>query len=52
MENAVRELTWKGAGMGRSLGVGRGVFMEMNFPFFCLDQRDMTAQIICGGLTR
>ncbi|WP_147403637.1 hypothetical protein [Alicycliphilus denitrificans] len=49
---AVRELLWKGAGQAvRAKGDGR-VFMEMDCPFFCPDQRDMTAQIICGGLIR
>lgn len=52
MEKSVLLDEWKGAGMGRSLGEGRGVFMAMNCPFFCLDQRDMTMQIICGGLIR
>lgn len=52
-DSAVRLLVWKGAGVaGRVKGVGRGVFMEMNCPFFCPDQRDMTAQMICLEVPR
>ena len=52
-EKAVLLDEWKGAGVaGIWTWGGRRVFMEMNCPFFCPDQRDMTAQDICGGLTR
>lgn len=51
-ESAVRVLEWTKPGIAGPKGVGRDVFMEMNCPFFCPDQRDMTAQIICGGLIR
>lgn len=47
-EIAVCVLEWKGSDKaGLMSGVGRGVFMEMDCPLFCPDQRDMTVQMIC-----
>lgn len=52
-DSAVRLEVWSKPGMaGRAKGEGRDVFMEMNCPFFCSDQRDMTAQLICVEVTR